>query len=151
MSMNLNSKRWCYYKKWGYLFACIGVFLAFVTRFSLQSLLNGSLPLLFFQINTLVIAFFFGIGPSMLTVAISVPIMAYFFLEPFGEFTVIDARDINLMIVYVAYTIVSCTVLEWLRREQYTSKMAIMVAQTRLKLLVENDQISRKNKVDRSL
>ena len=97
------------------------------------------------------IAFFFGIGPSMLTVAISVPIMAYFFLEPFGEFTVIDARDINLMIVYVAYTIVSCTVLEWLRREQYTSKMAIMVAQTRLKLLVENDQISRKNKVDRSL
>ncbi len=144
MSMNLNSKRWCYYKKWGYLFACIGVFLAFVTRFSLQHLINGALPLLFFQINTVVIAFFFGIGPSMLTVAISSPLMAYFFLEPFGEFTVIDGRDINLMISYVVYTMVSCAVLEWLRREQYTSRMTILVAQSRLKLLVESDQISRK-------
>ncbi len=142
--MNLNSKRWCYYKKWGYLFACIGVFLAFVTRFSLQHLINGALPLLFFQINTVVIAFFFGIGPSMLTVAISSPLMAYFFLEPFGEFTVIDGRDINLMISYVVYTMVSCAVLEWLRREQYTSRMTILVAQSRLKLLVESDQISRK-------
>ena len=144
MSMNLNSKRWCYYKKWGYLFACIGVFLAFVTRFSLQHLINGALPLLFFQINTVVIAFFFGIGPSMLTVAISSPLMAYFFLEPFGEFTVIDGRDINLMISYVVYTMVSCAVLEWLRREQYTSRMTILVAQSRLKLLVESDQIARK-------
>ncbi len=142
--MNLNSKRWCYYKKWGYLFACIGVFLAFVTRFSLQHLINGALPLLFFQINTVVIAFFFGIGPSMLTVAISSPLMAYFFLEPFGEFTVIDGRDINLMISYVVYTMVSCAVLEWLRREQYTSRMTILVAQSRLKLLVESDQIARK-------
>ena len=144
MSMNLNSKRWCYYKKWGYLFACIGVCLAFVTRFSLQHLINGALPLLFFQINTVVIAFFFGIGPSMLTVAISSPLMAYFFLEPFGEFTVIDGRDINLMISYVVYTMVSCAVLEWLRREQYTSRMTILVAQSRLKLLVESDQIARK-------
>ena len=142
--MNLNSKRWCYYKKWGYLFACIGVFLAFVTRFSLQHLINGALPLLFFQINTVVIAFFFGIGPSMLTVAISSPLLAYFFLEPFGEFTVIDGRDINLMISYVVYTMVSCAVLEWLRREQYTSRMTILVAQSRLKLLVESDQIARK-------
>ena len=142
--MNLNSKRWCYYKKWGYLFACIGVFLAFVTRFSLQHLINGALPLLCFQIKTVVIAFFFGIGPSMLTVAISSPLMAYFFLEPFGEFTVIDGRDINLMISYVVYTMVSCAVLEWLRREQYTSRMTILVAQSRLKLLVESDQISRK-------
>ena len=99
---------------------------------------------MFFQINTVVIAFFFGIGPSMLTVAISSPLMAYFFLEPFGEFTVIDGRDINLMISYVVYTMVSCAVLEWLRREQYTSRMTILVAQSRLKLLVESDQIARK-------
>ena len=144
MSMNLNAKRWCYYKKWGYLFACVGVFIAFVTRFSLQPLLNGALPLLFFQINTLVIAFFFGIGPSLLTVVLSSPLMAYFFLEPFGEFTVVDSRDINLMISYAVYTLVSCAVLEWLRREQYTSRMTILVAQTRLKLLVESDQIARK-------
>ena len=96
------------------------------------------------EFRFVVIAFFFGIGPSMLTVAISSPLMAYFFLEPFGEFTVIDGRDINLMISYVVYTMVSCAVLEWLRREQYTSRMTILVAQSRLKLLVESDQIARK-------
>jgi K+-sensing histidine kinase KdpD len=123
----------------GYLNAFIGVFFAFCVRFSLQPHVEEALPLFFFQINTIVIAFFYGTGPAMLTVALSIPLMSYFFMEPFGEFTVLDTRDITILFVYATYTLLVCFLVEWLRREQYNAKMAILVSETRFKLLVEGD------------
>jgi len=119
--------------------AFIGVFFAFCVRFSLQPHVEEALPLFFFQINTIVIAFFYGTGPAMLTVALSIPLMSYFFMEPFGEFTVLDTRDITILFVYATYTLLVCFLVEWLRREQYNAKMAILVSETRFKLLVEGD------------
>jgi K+-sensing histidine kinase KdpD len=123
----------------GYLNAFIGVFFAFCVRFSLQPHMEEALPLFFFQINTIVIAFFYGTGPAMLTVALSIPLMSYFFMEPFDEFTVLDTRDITILFVYATYTLLVCFLVEWLRREQYNAKMAILVSETRFKLLVEGD------------
>jgi K+-sensing histidine kinase KdpD len=123
----------------GFLNAFIGVFFAFCVRFSLQPHVEEALPLFFFQINTIVIAFFYGTGPAILTVALSIPLMSYFFMEPFGEFTVLDTRDITILFVYATYTLLVCFLVEWLRREQYNAKMAILVSETRFKLLVEGD------------
>ena len=139
MKHNLNAFRWCPSKGMGYLNAFIGVFFAFCVRFSLQPRMEEALPLFFFQINTIVIAFFYGTGPAMLTVALSIPLMSYFFMEPFGEFTVLDTRDITILFVYATYTLLVCFLVEWLRREQYNAKMAILVSETRFKLLVEGD------------
>jgi len=139
MKHNLNAFRWCPSKGMGYLNAFIGVFFAFCVRFSLQPHVEEALPLFFFQINTIVIAFFYGTGPAMLTVALSIPLMSYFFMEPFGEFTVLDTRDITILFVYATYTLLVCFLVEWLRREQYNAKMAILVSETRFKLLVESD------------
>jgi hypothetical protein len=60
-------------------------------------------------------------------------------MEPFGEFTVLDTRDITILFVYATYTLLVCFLVEWLRREQYNAKMAILVSETRFKLLVEGD------------
>ena len=139
MKHNLNAYRWCHNKEQGYLNACIGVFFAFCIRFSLQSQVESSLPLFFFQVNTIIIAFFFGTGPALLTVAISIPLMSYFFMEPYGEFTVIDTKDILVLVVYGTYTLIICFLVEWLRREQYNAKMAILVSESRFKLMVEGD------------
>ena len=139
MKHNLNAFRWCPSKGMGYLNAFIGVFFAFCVRFSLQPHVEEALPLFFFQINTIVIAFFYGTGPAMLTVALSIPLMSYFFMEPFGEFTVLDTRDITILFVYATYTLLVCFLVEWLRREQYNAKMAILVSETRFKLLVEGN------------
>jgi len=139
MKHNLNAFRWCPNKGKGCLNAFIGVFFAFCVRFSLQPHVEEALPLFFFQINTIVIAFFYGTGPAMLTVALSIPLMSYFFMEPFGEFTVLDTRDITILFVYATYTLLVCFLVEWLRREQYNAKMAILVSETRFKLLVEGD------------
>jgi K+-sensing histidine kinase KdpD len=139
MKHNLNSYRWCSNKAQGYLNACIGVFFAFCVRYSLQPQIEAALPLFFFQINTIVIAFFFGAGPAILTVALSVPLISYFFMAPFGEFTVVDTKDITILFVYGTYTFLVCFLIEWLRREQYNAKMAILVSESRFKLMVEGD------------
>ena len=140
MKHNLNARRWCPNKASGYVKACIGVFFAFCVRFAIHHGLEEALPLFFFQINTIVIAFFFGTGPAILTVGLSIPLISYFFMAPFGEFTVIDARDISTLIVYGTYTFLICFLVEWLRREQYNAKMAIYVSDSRFKLMVEGDK-----------
>jgi len=139
MKYNLNAYRWCPNKTAGYLNACIGVFFAFCVRLGLQPQIEEALPLFFFQINTIVIAFFFGTGPALLTVALSIPLISFFFMAPFDEFTVIDSRDITVLFVYATYTAIVCFLIEWLRREQYNAKMAILVSESRFKLMVEGD------------
>ena len=140
MRHNLNAKRWCSNKSYGYLVAVFGVLIAFSLRYILHPLLGGSLPLFFFQINTILIAYLFGIFPALLTVALSAPLLIFFFMEPFGALSVVDQRDVTTLFVYVSYTLLTGVLVELLRREQYNAKMAVLVGETRLKLMVEGDQ-----------
>ena len=139
MKDNRNAKRWCQNKSHGYLMAFVGVIIAFSLRFALHPVLEGALPLFFFQINTILIAFYFGIGPALVTMILSAPLLAYFFLAPFNQFTVIDQRDITTMFVYLSNTLVTGILVELLRREQYNAKMAVLVSDTRFKLMLEGD------------
>ena len=65
--------------------------------------------------------------------------MSYFFMEPYGEFTVVDSKDVLVLVVYATYTALICFLVEWLRREQYNAKMAVLVSESRFKLMVEGD------------
>jgi len=140
MRHNLNAKRWCSNKGYGYLVAVFGVLAAFSLRYVLHPFLEGSLPLFFFQVNTIVIAFFFGIGPAILTLVLSGPLLIFFFIEPYGALSVVDQRDVRILFVYVTYTLLTGVLVELLRREQYNAKMAFLISETRLKLMVEGDQ-----------
>jgi K+-sensing histidine kinase KdpD len=68
------------------------------------------------------------------------PFLMFFFMEPFGEFTVFDSRDITTLFVYLSYTLLTGILVELLRREQYNAKLAVLVSETRFKLMVEGDQ-----------
>jgi K+-sensing histidine kinase KdpD len=140
MKQNLNCKRWCSNKASGYGMAIFGVLIAFALRYVLHPFLGGTLPLFFFQINTILIAYFFGIGPALLSIVLSTPLLMFFFMEPFGEFTVVDSRDVTTLLVYLSYTILTGLLVELLRREQYNAKIAVLVSETRFKLMVEGDQ-----------
>ena len=120
--------------------AIFGVLIAFALRYVLHPFLGGTLPLFFFQINTILIAYFFGIGPALLSIVLSTPLLMFFFMEPFGEFTVVDSRDVTTLLVYLSYTILTGLLVELLRREQYNAKIAVLVSETRFKLMVEGDQ-----------
>ncbi|QWD69218.1 DUF4118 domain-containing protein [Polynucleobacter sp. VK25] len=140
MRHNLNAKRWSSNISHGYLVAVFGVLVAFSLRYILHPFLGASLPLFFFQVNTIVIAYFFGIFPAILTLALSAPLLIFFFLEPFGALSVVDQRDVTTLFVYFSYTLLTGLLVELLRREQYNANMAFLVSETRLKLMVEGDQ-----------
>jgi K+-sensing histidine kinase KdpD len=140
MRHNLNAKRWSSNKSHGYLMAIFGVLAAFSLRYILHPFLGVSLPLFFFQVNTILIAYLFGIFPALLTLVFSIPLIIYFFLEPFGALSVVDQRDVTLIFAYLSYTLLTGVLVELLRREQYNAKMAVLVSETRLKLTVEGDQ-----------
>ena len=125
MKHNLNAFRWCPNKTTGYLNAVIGVFFAFCVRMALQPQIEDALPLFFFQINTILIAFCYGTGPAILTVALSIPLMSYFFMAPFGEFTVIDSRDVRILFVYA--TLLTCLCFSVLIAECLNSLSACLV------------------------
>lgn len=140
MRHNLNAKRWCANRGYGYMVAVLGVLVAFSLRYILHPLLGASLPLFFFQINTIFIAYLFGIIPALLTLVLSAPLLIFFFLEPFGALSVVDQRDVTTLFVYLSYTVLTGILVELLRREQYNAKMTVLVSETRLKLMVEGDQ-----------
>ena len=139
MRHNRNANRWCRNKPRGYLIALIGVLIAFSLRFALHPILEASLPLFFFQINTILIAFFFGIGPALFSLSLSAPLLMFFFLAPFGSFSVLDQRDITTLFVYLSYTIVTGILIELLKREKYNAQMYALVSDTRFKLMLEGD------------
>ena len=142
--LNLNAKRWHPDAKKGFLFGILGVGIAFGIRFSLQPVLETNLPLFFFQINTVVITFFFGIFPGLLTLLISLPIITFFFLEPLYSFTTVDTGDIRLVIVYITYTVLMGIIIEWLRRSQYSHRLDLLVNKTISKQLIEQSQKTKK-------
>jgi K+-sensing histidine kinase KdpD len=96
-----------------------------------------SLPIFFFQINSLIIIFFFGIYPGLFSLIISLPIIFYFFSEPFFSFSGIEAGDIRIIVVYTVYTIISGIFIEMLRRSQYSHRMDVLVNKTLSKLMIE--------------
>lgn len=139
--LNLNSHRWNPNPINGFFFGALGVISAFLIRFGLQPILDTNLPLFFFQINTIIIVFYFGIFPALFTVFLSVPIITFFFLDPLYTFTVADSRDIRLVFVYLTYTLLMGVVIEWLRRTQYSYRLKILVSETKEKLLIENAKV----------
>jgi K+-sensing histidine kinase KdpD len=140
--LNLNAKRWHPQNKKGFLFGLLGVAIAFGIRFTLQPVLETNLPLFFFQINTIIITFFFGIFPGLFTLMISLPIIAYFFLEPIHSFTAVDSGDIRLVLVYITYTLLTGIIIEWLRRSQYSHRLDLLVSKTLSKQIIEHSKIS---------
>ncbi len=107
----------------------------------MHPVLNEYIPLLFFAINCIVIAFFYGFWPSFWMLAVSIPIAFYFFVEPFAAFDPgLDKTDIFTLVVYATLVGLAAVMLELLHREKYKSALLVLVSDTRYRLLVEADE-----------
>lgn len=135
-----NVKRWCKAGPEPYYVGFLGFFLAFVLRYFLHPLLGEHLPMVFFAVNCIVIAYYYGFWPSCLMLVLSIPTALYFFVVPYNSFGGIDHRDVYLLIVNFALVGLAAFMLELLRREQYKSALLARVSDTRYRLLVEADE-----------
>ena len=132
-----NSKRWARAGAQAYVYAIIGVFVAFCIRYSLHSFLQGNLPMTFFILNTIVIALFFGYGASILTIFLSIPLAFFFFVPPFDSFDMPTPQDGFVFISYILIAFIAVVIVEWLQRERYKAILLGRVSNSNFQLLSE--------------
>lgn len=142
----LNSKRWPNTGPQGYIFAIFGVFVAFCIRYSLHNFLQGNIPMTFFIINTIVIALFYGYLPSLLTIALSIPLAFFFFIPPFDSFDTPTPQDGFVFGSYIFIALVSVCIVEWLQRERYKAELMRRVSNSNFQLLSEASNSLKKAK-----
>ena len=135
-----NAKRWATGGLEPYYMALLGYILAFAVRNSATPFLDGHLPMLFFAINCIVIAFLYGFWPSFLILLLSIPTALFFFVKPFSTFSGFAEEDLFLMILYFTLISLMAFMFELLRRAQYKSELIIRVSESRYRLLVEADE-----------
>ncbi|MGS0740241.1 DUF4118 domain-containing protein [Glaciimonas sp. GG7] len=121
----------------------LGFSIAFCLRYILNSALDESMTMLFFTINCIVMAYFFGFWHSTGLLLISLPTAFFFFKKPFYSFQLIAITDLYTIIVYVTIIVLTSWIIEWLQRERYTAVLSQRVSETRYQLLIESDQARR--------
>jgi K+-sensing histidine kinase KdpD len=142
----LNSKRWAKSGPQAYFFAVFGVLVAFSIRFSLHGFLQGNIPMTFFIMNTILIALFYGYLPSLLTIALSVPLAFFFFVPPFDSFDMPTPQDGFVFGSYIVIALIAVGVVEWLQRERYKADLASRVSSSNFQLLSEASSSLKKAK-----
>lgn len=136
-----NAKCWAKGGWEPYVLALLGYFIALAIRYALQPILDDHLPMLFFGINCIFIAFLYGFWPSFSILCLSIPTAMFFFVKPyFSLFSELSDQDAFILIVYTSMVTVTAFLLEWVRREQYRAVLLARVSDSRYRLLVEADE-----------
>ncbi|QWE03628.1 DUF4118 domain-containing protein [Polynucleobacter sp. JS-JIR-II-50] len=130
-----NAKRWAKPGLEGYFAAFCGVCIAFAIRYTLHPFLQSNLPMTVFILNTIVIALFYGYLPSVLTIAISIPLAFFFFVPPFDSFETPTAQDSFVFASYILIAFIAVGVVEWLQRERYRAILISRVSNSNFQML----------------
>lgn len=135
-----NAKRWAKAGPEPYVVGLLGFLAATAIRFALHPYIGDHMPMLFFAVNCVVIAFLYGFWPSILILSISLPTAFFFFVKPYSTFDGVGERDVFTLIIYSTLVISTAILLEWVRREQYRATLLARVSDSRYRLLVEADE-----------
>ncbi len=139
-----NAKRWAPAGAEPYYMAILGFILAFAVRYTLIPVVDDHLPMLFFAINCVIIAYLYGFWPSFFVLTISIPTALFFFVKPYNKFDGIVETDLFIMIVYITLTVLTALMFELLHRSHYKAELLVRVSESRYRLLVEADEDRRK-------
>ena len=135
-----NAARWPKAGSQPYFIGMLGFGAAFALRYLLQPLLDDHVPLLFFAINCIVIAYFYGFWPALWLLLLSTPTAFYFFVQPYQTFDGVSRTDFFMLLVNFTLVLLAAFMLELLRREQYKSFLLARVSESRFRLMVEADE-----------
>jgi len=75
--------------------------------------------------------------PSLLTIALSVPLAFFFFVPPFDSFDMPTPQDGFVFCSYILIALIAVAIVEWLQRERYKSDLMSRVSYTNFQLLSE--------------
>jgi PAS domain S-box-containing protein len=94
---------------------------------SLWSTLPPS-PQLFFYPAVFVVAWLVGLRPALVSIAVSVPIMAHWFLPPYGLFAIENQDDLLDLLLYSVMAVTLAVLMDRVRRSEAKARIAIEAA-----------------------
>jgi len=98
----------------------------------------------FFIVNTIIIALTYGYAPSLLTIAISIPLSFYFFVPPFDSYDLPTPQDGFVFLSYISIAFIAVAIIEWLQRERYNAILLSRVSESRYRLLAQTSSSLKK-------
>jgi len=134
-----NARAWAPRSPARWLYAVALLLIAFVLRLALHELMGPRFPLVFFTLATLIIHFFFGLGPALLIAAIALPVADYAFIPPYFTFDLPDLEDLLLIGYYICTTALLMVLIQYLRRAQYQSVLLAEIAESRHLMLLDSE------------
>jgi K+-sensing histidine kinase KdpD len=132
-----NSRAWVAVTPLSYGYALLATGAAFFVRYELHPLLQTQLPILFFILCSILVAYKLGWKPAALSSIVGVSLSYYFFIPPFNSFELPSASDlVNL----TSFTILFLTILfliERLQRERYQAILVARVSDSRMRIMAK--------------
>lgn len=127
-----NARRWSQVPRpRAYAYALVLTFLVWVVRMALHPYVHGYLPFQLFVIDCMLIQFTVGLGPALMSTALSLYLGLYFFVEPYGKWGPISRGDLIVSCNFVLVCLVSIFLIENLRRSLYAAQLWAKIAESR--------------------
>jgi K+-sensing histidine kinase KdpD len=139
-----NSKKWSEYStKQAWFGTAMIIFVAFAVRFVLNPVIAPYGVFHFFIVACLAVQYFYGYKFAAFSVALSIFLGEYYFIEPYGSFGPVLAKDYILSLNFALVTLTAVAFMEPLRRSLYASDLLLKVLNSRHKVSLyrENDRI----------
>ncbi|MEO7728080.1 MAG: PAS domain-containing protein [Burkholderiales bacterium] len=130
-----NTKRWAPAGARPYAMAAVALAAAFIVRLAFHPVLEDYLPFLTFTIAALLVEFYCGLLPALLTMTCGFLIGTYFFVPPYGVFLMPEPWDLVYTVGYFAVVLLGVVLIESLQRSRYEARLLREVAQSRLGML----------------
>jgi len=134
-----NKRAWKPIGAYPFFFAIMGVMCAFGLRLLLSDILQNRGALIFFGLNCLIIAYYWGFLPACFSMLISLPLVIYYFLYPYKTFDGVIDQHVGTLIIFSAICIGVSYIFELLNQERYQSQLLLRVSNSNFELLVESD------------
>ena len=105
-----------------YLFGALAVILTTMVSWHFRDFLGSASILLVYTLEVFLVAYFLGLGPSILSVIYSVSAFAFFFAPPIYSFAVHDPHTFLALLILLIVAIVTSSLMQRLRTQMQLSE-----------------------------
>jgi K+-sensing histidine kinase KdpD len=134
-----NARAWAPRTSFRWVAAILAFLVALTARLAFHDFFGPRNPLLFFTIATLVVHFFYGLGPAVMVALAGLPTGVFLFVPPYFSFDGIQRDDVIRVASFAGYTVLYMVLIQHLRRAQYQSVLLAEIAESRYLMLLDSE------------
>jgi K+-sensing histidine kinase KdpD len=132
-----NSRAWSPINPATYGYAILATVAAFFVRYELHPVMQAQFPVLFFLLNSTLIAYKLGWKPAALSALLGIALAYYFFIPPYDSFELPTAVDVLNLVIYSALMFTIIYLIERLQRERYQAILVARVSDSRMRIMAK--------------